>query len=373
MNCPHCQSEQVVKAGTRRLKSGAARQLYRCNDCWRRFSSRERHRKRTPGKAILRALVLVCRGCNYDEAALALEREFGVRRSRACISRWVTERTLPWLEIHHQLTSSAGPVVRSHLFTHDGLNYLYQVHQAKLVFAHKFPGLIRYLTTLPNWLDHSLFSRAQHCSQLRLMKNPGVRKYQGALISRMTAEAVPLAATNHQRHSVVEEYLLNGDRNTMACEVPVYYRLPAIGLVAGHIDLVQVSADGVQLLDYKPNASRERADKVVTQLTLYAQALSRRAGVPLDAIRCGYFDERDAYFFRPAKAFPRVADSTTSASEFELYLPDASHRATQPKTSPATQRTSVPSQVPSLQNNPYNLPLTPIPYHAMQPLLRSHP
>ncbi len=245
MNCPHCRSDHVVKAGVRRLKTGPARQLYRCNDCCRRFSTLQRHGKRTPGGAILRALVLVCRGCSYDEASLAIGREFGVRPSKASISRWVTERTLPYLEIREKMAVADGPLVRSYLFTHNGLNYRF----------------------------------------------------------------------------------LNGDRNTIATEIPVYFRHSEYGLTAGHIDLLQVSGGEVQILDYKPNAAREKPSKVVSQLSLYAEALSRRAKLPVEKIRCGYFDEQNAYFFRPVVGKKASKGKTSSIpnkgeSQFSLYQSD---------------------------------------------------
>jgi len=124
------------------------------------------------------------------------------------------------------------------------------------------------------------------------------------LTAASVAEAVPLAATRRQRHSAVEEYFLNGDRNTIAVEVPVYFRHATAGLIAGHIDLLQVTDRKLQILDYKPDAARENPEKVVSQLSLYAEAISRRAKVPPGAIRCGYFDERDAYFFQPAAEPP---------------------------------------------------------------------
>lgn len=289
-----------------------------------------RHGKRTPGSAILRAVVLVCSGCSYQEASQALRREFGVQRSKATISRWIAERTLPSLAIRDKIGVHGGPLVRSYLFTHNALNYRYQVHYGKLAFAKAFPGLVRYLRTLPNWLDHSLFSRAEHCSQLPPISNPGLRHYRGTRLSRMAAEAEPLADTSQKRHRVVEDYLLYGDRDTIAVEVPVYFRHLDYGLTAGHIDLVQVSGRSVQILDYKPHAARENPQQVVGQLWLYAQALSRRAEIPIELIRCGYFDELDAFFFRPAalnlaRAADRGHNPQTHGAERKLY------RATPPR------------------------------------------
>jgi hypothetical protein len=53
----------------------------------------------------------------------------------------------------------------------------------------------------------------------------------------------------------------------------------------------------LHILDYKPEASKET--HAVTQLTIYAMALSRRTGLPVKAFKCAYFDERDYCEFFP--------------------------------------------------------------------------
>jgi ATP-dependent exoDNAse (exonuclease V) beta subunit len=66
--------------------------------------------------------------------------------------------------------------------------------------------------------------------------------------------------------------------------------------LTGHIDFVQVRNGAVHILDYKPNAKKERA---VGQLTLYALALSRLTGLRLFDFRCAWFDDKAYYEFFP--------------------------------------------------------------------------
>lgn len=40
MNCPHCQSQQIIKQGLDYLKDGTKVQRYRCKDCSKRFNQR---------------------------------------------------------------------------------------------------------------------------------------------------------------------------------------------------------------------------------------------------------------------------------------------------------------------------------------------
>jgi transposase-like protein len=59
MQCPHCQSETVVKNGTRRLQDDSVVQYYRCRNCHRNFNERTgtpMARLRTPSQVVEFAL-----------------------------------------------------------------------------------------------------------------------------------------------------------------------------------------------------------------------------------------------------------------------------------------------------------------------------
>ena len=50
-----------------------------------------------------------------------------IASAKSVFSRWVSSFPLPWLEVReHYAVRGTGPQVRSHLFTHAGLSYLYQ-------------------------------------------------------------------------------------------------------------------------------------------------------------------------------------------------------------------------------------------------------
>lgn len=72
--------------------------------------------------------------------------------------------------------------------------------------------------------------------------------------------------------------------------------VPFPQLLTGHIDLVQVRNGVVHILDYKPNAAKE---KPIEQLTWYALALSRLTGLRLFEFKCAWFDEHDYFEFYP--------------------------------------------------------------------------
>ena len=117
--------------------------------------------------------------------------------------------------------------------------------------------------------------------------------------------------------------MLLTDAFTMAVEVPVYLTPEDIAyfrdrgldlnlppaLITGHIDFLQIRNGSVYILDYKPEARKQRRAHV--QLTIYALALSRRANIPLEKITCIWFDELDSFHFRPHQT---VSSKPTDAS-----------------------------------------------------------
>jgi hypothetical protein len=67
-------------------------------------------------------------------------------------------------------------------------------------------------------------------------------------------------------------------------------------LITGHIDIVQIRNGQIHILDYKPNAAKERP---IEQLTIYALALSRLTGLKVFNFKCAWFDEKDYFEFFP--------------------------------------------------------------------------
>ena len=97
----------------------------------------------------------------------------------------------------------------------------------------------------------------------------------------------------------------------MAIEVPVYlyaneltkseekrYGLELKEPLSGHIDILQVRWNKIHVLDYKPDA-RINDKSAASQVFLYALALSKRTGIPLNKITCAYFDDNNYFQFLP--------------------------------------------------------------------------
>ena len=131
--------------------------------------------------------------------------------------------------------------------------------------------------------------------------------------TRLAALVLPSAAANKERHETLQRFMLVNDTATVAVEIPVYLTGPDIAyyrncgfkldfendLITGHIDFLQVRDGYLQILDYKPEARKEKHAHV--QLTIYALALARRANLPLKYFKCAWFDEKDYFEFFPLK------------------------------------------------------------------------
>ena len=99
----------------------------------------------------------------------------------------------------------------------------------------------------------------------------------------------------------VKEYGVLGlfDKRTMDVnalnETPI--NETTIKTITGHIDFVQLKFGSIYLLDYKPDADKSNA---ISQLFVYAVALSVRTGIWLRNFRCAWFDEDGYYEFSPS-------------------------------------------------------------------------
>jgi ATP-dependent exoDNAse (exonuclease V) beta subunit len=163
--------------------------------------------------------------------------------------------------------------------------------------------------------------------------------------NRLAAFVLQAVEDNKQRHEAVQRFMLANDSCTVATEVPVYIRkedieymenvlkFKVVGenglefkgkkegklpkgnstsaalrnlprLLTGHIDLIQIRNGMIHLLDFKPNAAKE---KPIEQLTWYALALSRLTGLRMFDFKCGWFDEKDYFEFYPLHVVKKIS------------------------------------------------------------------
>lgn len=108
LRCKYCNSAGVVKAGTRKLRSGV-KQLYKCSGCLRKFSNLNRNAKQTDPEIILKSLILVCRGYSYEQTSRFILRKYQKLISTSVISKWVKEYNPPYRRtVCHACTNLTG-------------------------------------------------------------------------------------------------------------------------------------------------------------------------------------------------------------------------------------------------------------------------
>lgn len=100
---------------------------------------------------------------------------------------------------------------------------------------------------------------------------------------------------------------MENDDKTIAIEVPIWINPEELKEITsifktklpltGHIDILRIEDDKIWIWDYKPNSVEEKY--AATQVYFYALMLSKRANISLDKFRCGYFDNKYAYVFKP--------------------------------------------------------------------------
>jgi hypothetical protein len=174
-------------------------------------------------------------------------------------------------------------------------------HKFKLIsYGNKYPGLIDYIKGFEKGCPDLFFEIGKRCSQplFKVDIKPARKKN---LACNMAGFAIKTARDNRDRHNMVETFMLINDKATVACEIPVWYWEKSVDSgITGHIDILQIRGGKVFILDYKPNASKEK--KAVQQLYHYAVALGFRTKVPFEKIMCAWFDENDYYEYCPADA-----------------------------------------------------------------------
>jgi hypothetical protein len=202
--------------------------------------------------------------------------------------------------------------IRTHSFAHSPAYYRYRLALAR---TDHLPGpMAEFLHALFTNCPNHLFG-GTHCRASRV-----ARSGLGIEIAPMRVkdhDIIVLAERSRRfdevssRHENLQKFFLDHDPNTIACEVPVWAEawefedyprlLGTREALTGHIDVLRREGDGLLgVWDYKPRAAAERSAHL--QVFLYALMLALRTGLPVSAFLCGYFDEHDAYLFRPSRA-----------------------------------------------------------------------
>jgi len=237
--------------------------------------------------------------------------------------------------------------------------YRFRYHRPKLLLTleeyknRNFGRLVDYLDAIATDTPHQYFSEGGRMSEIKSKfdKTDMIVRGKENFANKFTKFILQGVPNNKDRHEVLQRFMIANDYVTVATEVPVYIRredvvhleqvlkfkligpdadiddaevltgikshtskssdnlgsgyirlkgkkrpVPFPSLLTGHIDIIQVRNGIVHILDYKPNADKERP---IEQLTWYALALSRLTGLRLFEFKCAWFDEYTYYEFYP--------------------------------------------------------------------------
>jgi hypothetical protein len=167
------------------------------------------------------------------------------------------------------------------------------------------PSLRKYLLGIFDYLPSELFKHPENpgCSGMRINPEMQLREFSDHPIigcAQKSREHTKFKS----RHENLQQWFLLNDPHAIVAELPVWMdekesneHLELSFPLTGHIDLLRYDDSKIEIWDYKPHAKKEKWAKA--QVYLYALLLSLRAGIPLQDIVCGYFDESVAFMFCP--------------------------------------------------------------------------
>ncbi len=327
--CPKCGSKFTIRKGRRRNRLQTVN-VFECTECKRRFNDNAGKHKTYPLRVILDAVSTYNLGHSLSDTQRVIRERLRLSIPERTLSQWITDHrpltTYARLRLAGKKLFSPTSIVRAFAMHHKQV-YHFQAHQAKLKLLFESPDHKRlaraadYLRGVGPQFPHHLFQGSNHRSSTFPAKliPPITRKENHA--TQIAALVLPSSPTNKKRHETLQSFMLVNDSVTVVVEVPVYltrddiahlqsrgFELPFdAGVITGHIDFLQVRNGFLHILDYKPEARKEKHAHV--QLTIYALALSRRAGLPLKNFKCAWFDERDYFEFFPLQGVYRTGQN----------------------------------------------------------------
>jgi len=335
MICPECGSARIIKKGRRQRKRRTLQQ-YKCNSCGRHFTERRMEKKMYSPNVILAALTHFNTDSNLADAARKVNKRFAVKTYPQLISTWLHEfeKITPYQRIR-KATGPVEDIIFEHALEHlQPYNFKYHRVKVESFINEYFSSLREFLENIPEACPDELFCDENHRgSQLDLVNADDVFvEEKESYACRIADLALKGVVDNRKRHEAIQHFMLCNDTATIAVEVPVWlypWQFNNLGLfsgvdkpLTGHIDLLQMRYGLVYVLDYKPDAEKVAP---ISQLFLYALALSRRTGIWLRNFRCAWFDDKVYYEFQPSEIILKHED--VPARDRKMYVLDESaHR-----------------------------------------------
>ena len=186
--------------------------------------------------------------------------------------------------------------------------YHYRVHDPKTrqLCCKGLSSIDTYLHQVLDKCPDEYFASGPRSSSLKMKFEVELAKTRGHEVCELAVQGLEQDRFG-TAHTNVQMFMLQHDNKTISIEVPIWImpdELPHYNdffnskdTLTGHIDALRIEDDLVWVWDYKPNAHREKYAS--TQTNFYAIMLSQRTGIPIEKFRCGYFDDEQAFIFKP--------------------------------------------------------------------------
>lgn len=331
--CLYCNGTRITREG-KQYKKLETIQRWRCRICNRVFTSQQAKGKTYPLKVILEALMHYYRGETKQRTIKRIKDRFGLTLSPRTLSTWLAEyKPLTTYDRLRKQGSKQGSkrftpyqLIRTTRLHHKQV-YTYRYHRGKLAhilsdLEHEaFRPIETYLNNIATSCPHHLFQEDHRASNSKVafdLDHVEITEKQ-SLAPDITGLVLQAVTHNKRRHDELQRFMITTDSVTVAVEVPIYLTpedithmqtelgftipLPSDVTLTGHIDLMQIRNGSIHILDYKPNAHRE---KPIAQLMVYALALSRRTDLRLYDFTCAWFDEQHYYQFFPLHVVHKI-------------------------------------------------------------------
>ena len=331
--CFFCDGTDITRRG-KRYKKHEIVQLWYCRTCNVVFTPQHTKGKTYPLKLILEGLIYYYRGHTASQTLRRLKDRFGLAIAPRTFETWLSEykplTTYARLRKEGREHFTPHKLIRSVRLHHQQV-YHYRVHNGKLSLIlntkqHRdYAPIGAYLTEMATDCPHHLFQDGGRASKGKETFNLDAVeiKSKQTHAQRATNLVLQTVTNNYRRHDEVQRFMLTTDSVTVAVEVPILltpeditYMRDQLGFdipihtdttLTGHIDVLQIRNGAVHILDYKPNAVKE---KPISQLMVYALALSRRTGLRLYDFTCAWFDEDRYYEFYPLHVVHKINKGT---------------------------------------------------------------
>lgn len=303
--CPDCGSAAINRKGKRKNQFQVV-QLYQCKDCGKRFSNEKFKSKTYTASTIAKTISVYNTGLTIEKTA------HKTKIPKSTIAKWIIENkeifNLSKFNRQVQKYSQNNKIIEGHKYIHH-LVYLYLQHNFKSDFfvKRKEPKLYNYLQKCKSGqINSELFTKSDaraSRTKLNILKEIKVKTLKNNAC-KFANISVEMVTDNYKRHWVIEKLMIENDTSTIAIEVPVYLQISNSTIpwirniksendhITGHIDLLQYRNGKLYILDYKPNAEKE---KPLGQLFVYACSLSKRTGIHFAKMKLAWFDENN-YF-----------------------------------------------------------------------------